>query len=62
MLIFLAGCTEIGGLEIDDGRGNTVKWSMPDENCLQVGEYTNTKGVKVKTQRINDGCTPISQE
>ena len=59
--ILLSGCgvgANLGGLEIDDGKGNTFIWSMPDENCIQTGEFTNAKGVKVKRKQVAQGCVP----
>jgi hypothetical protein len=57
LFVISSGCagTDLGGLEIDTGRGDSIKWSLPDENCMQIGELKTRSGLIVKrTQKAKD--------
>ena len=62
LFVVSTGCSGVGGLEIDTGRGDSIKWSLPDENCMQVGELKTRSGLVVKrTQKAKD-CVPVGEE
>ena len=58
LFVISTGCAggDLGGLEIDTGRGDSIKWSVPDENCMQVGELKTRSGLVVKRTQKAKGC------
>lgn len=65
LFVVSTGCATsgLGGLEIDTGRGDTMKWSLPDDNCMQVGELKTRSGLVVKrTQKAKDCVVKDARE
>lgn len=64
LFVVSTGCAgaDLGGLEIDTGRGDSIKWSLPDENCMRVGELRTRSGLVVKrTEKVKD-CIPVTKD
>lgn len=58
LTLLFSGCAGMGGLEIDTGKGDSIKWSLPDENCIQTGMLTLKSGLKVKRFQKAKDCVP----
>ena len=58
VLVLLAGCSNMGGLEVDTPEGDSIRWSMPDENCIQTGELILRNGIRIKRTQIAPDCVP----
>lgn len=57
LFVISSGCagTDLGGIEIDTGRGDSIKWSLPDKDCMQYGELKTRSGLIIKrTQKAKD--------
>lgn len=63
-LFFFLGlaCSSGSSLEIEDGKGSALVWSLPDAQCIQTAMLTTPSGLKIKQTRLADGCVPKAVE